>query len=415
MKTLALAFANAWRGGYGWLSIGMGLRAALQAALVVLLARKLGPMEYGLVVAVTSVTGIFAIFSGAGATTLHLRDLSVGGINHSLSFSTALHRNLFTLPILLVGALAVILALYGTHIGLLTAVLLITAEIVGFAMSDLMQRTMQGGRNYAGMAFYMCIMPGVRVGALIALLVLSTTVNLETWVCIAFASALPPALAVLTRYRFFPKHSERPRHSWVEGLGFAVAAGSTRVHADADKAIVARLSSLDDAARYSLAYRLFDVLMLPILSYIEWRMPALFRAGQRQQGTEALAANRSFIAVVGASSMLAAAVSFPLVSLLPSLLGSGYENVVSIGHWLVFLPVTNALWYIFRSLLSTSGDQSACGAIELAGAAFNVVATIFLVGWLGWKGAVISTYATHLSMSCAGSLRMLRGRGGREA
>ncbi|KAG9604750.1 hypothetical protein KCV01_g6346, partial [Aureobasidium melanogenum] len=388
----------------------MLVRSGLQAILVVLLARTLGPTEYGLVVAITSVSGLFAIFMGCGANPLHLRELSVERHDPAHSFAVAVRRNLLTFPPLLLIAFACVWWLYGTHLDKATAVWLVVAELIGMAASDLMQRTMQGRREYAGMAIYMCVVPALRVGALIVLLAAGRRLDIHEWAGIALLSAMPPAIAVAWRRRQRAGKGQTGEHRWLEGLGFAVAAGSMRVHADADKAVVARLASLNDAAQYSLAYRFFDVLMLPIQSFIEWRMPALFHAGERRRGVAVLRENIAFIAITGGGSLLMALVSIPTVTLLPLLLGPGYGDVVTMGHWLALLPITSALWWIFRTLLSTSGEQAACGAIELGGAAFNIAATLLLVGWLGWQGAVLGTYATHLCMSTAAALRMWRDR-----
>jgi O-antigen/teichoic acid export membrane protein len=63
--------------------------------------------------------------------------------------------------------------------------------------------------------------------------------------------------------------------------------------------------------------------------------------------------------------------------------------------------MTASLWWIFRTMLGTTGDQAAGAAIELSGAAMNVVLTIALVIPMGWMGAIVGTYATHVIMSVA--------------
>ena len=408
MRARLTAFLQALRDGYAWVSVGLLMRSGLQAVLVLLLARTLGPTEYGLVVAITSVSGLFAIFVGFGATALHLRDLSLQGHEPARSFAVAVRRNLYSFPGLALLASCCVWWLYGTHMDKPTAVVLVLAELLGVASTDLMQRTMQGRRHYAGMAIYMCLVPFLRVGTLLALLLTGRPLDIHEWAGIAMLSSLPPALAVVLRRYRHAASGVGGEHRWLEGLGFAIAAGSMRVHADADKAVVARLSSLDAAAQYSLAYRFFDVLMLPVQSFIEWRLPTLFQAGVQRRGFAMVRGNLPFITIIGGGSLLLALVSLPAIHLLPPLLGAGYDGVVTMGHWLALLPVTSALWWILRTLLSTSGDQAACGAIELAGALFNVVATLCLVSWLGWQGAVLGTYATHLCMSVTAVIRILR-------
>lgn len=410
MKARLTTFVRALREGYGWVSVGMIARAGLQALLVVLLARTLGPAEYGLVVAITSVTGIFALFTGIGANALHLRELSLERAEPRRSFAIAVRRNIYTFVPLMLMAVASVWLLYGSQTNATTAILLVGADFVGLSASDLMQRNLQGRRRYGDMAVYMCLLPGTRVAAVALMMLLGQSPGIHGWSVIAIASAMLPALTVAWRARHRTAVTGHDGFQWREGLGFALAAGSTRVHADADKAVVAKLSSLGDAAQYSLAYRLFDVLMLPILSFIEWRLPSLFHSGGSHRGIELLRSNKTFIAVIGGGAVLIAGLSIPVALLLPLALGSGYDQVATMAHWLALLPLTSALWWILRTLLSTSGEQTMSGSIELGGAIFNVVATLAMVAGMGWKGAVIATYTTHACMSLAALWHLLRGR-----
>ena len=408
MTFLARIIAAA-RGGYGWVSMAMFARAGLQAIIVILLARALGATEYGLVIAIASVTSIFSIFMGVGATTLHLRDLSAESIDSAQSYALALRRNLQTTIPLAGGALLPVYLLYGRNIGVVMALGLILGDLFSFAMSDLLQRTMQGRRLYRGMAGYMCLVPALRFAALVLILGQGWPMGIGKWAAIAFASGLIPLAIALFRRKRASNNTPpgmAPDHRWIEGLGFAVAASSTRVHADADKAIIAGFSTLDLAAQYSVAYRFFDVLMLPILSLIEWRMPSLFHSGATAKGLNAIRENRAFIVTISATAVAMCGLSFFLVGFLPLVFGEGYRETAMMGRWLALLPVTASLWWIFRTLLSTTGDQATGGVIELGGAAFTVLLTIGLVMWLGWFGAVIGTYATHVAMSLAAGIRM---------
>jgi O-antigen/teichoic acid export membrane protein len=393
------------RSGYAWIVVGMLARSALQAAMVVLLARTLGAADYGLVVAIASVTGIAAVFSGLGSTTLHLRDLSVGKVNASASYAFAIKRILVTFAPLGLATLAVAWLLYGKHIGPVSAACLVLGELFAFAMSDLLQRTMQGHNRFAAMAFYMALVPFLRCAALGLVLLAGMRFDIGTWVVICLGSGCVPLVIALIGWHRLPRgnraHGAVVEHRLVEGLGFAVSAGSIRTHADADKAIVAGFSSLDAAAQYSVAYRLFDVLMLPIISFIEWRMSSLFRSGASAHGLSALRANRSFVLAIAGASIAMSLISLPLVGLLPLLLGEAYAASATMGRYLALLPMTASLWWIFRTMLGTTGDQAAGAAIELSGAAMNVVLTIALVIPMGWMGAIVGTYATHVIMSVA--------------
>jgi len=71
---------------------------------------------------------------------------------------------------------------------------------------------------------------------------------------------------------------------------------------------------------------------------------------------------------------------------------------VPIARALALVPLTMTCWVIVRTLAATSGHERSAGAIELAGALFNVTVTTALVAGWSWRGAVAATYLTQLVM-----------------
>lgn len=391
--------------GYAWVTLGMLMRSALQAGLVVALARLLGAAGYGLIVAIASVSSIFAVFAGVGVNTLHLRNLSIGGIDARDSFAFAMRRNLISLPPLCIIATLTGWVLYAHDANSLLVACLVIGDILAFAMSDVMQRTMQGHHRFRSMAFYMVLVPFARLATLGLIITAMGSMSIYAWVVVCLVTgALPMVFALAYWLRARTERGAQGAHAEhrvLEGLGFAVAAGSTRTHADADKAIVAGFSSLEAAAQYSVAYRFFDILMLPILSYIEWSMSSLFRSGSSTTGVASIRANRKFIALVTFGSIAMSLTSLACAGVLPKLLGEQYIASAHMVRYLALLPVTSSAWWIFRTLLNTTGEQGKSAVIELCGAALNIAITIALVIKLGWFGAIVATYATHIAMSVA--------------
>src|ERR1700722_4465154 len=62
----------------GHLAIGQGLRLVIQAAYFVLIARSLGPEEYGAFVAVVALAGTLSPCSGLGTSNLFVRNVGSG-------------------------------------------------------------------------------------------------------------------------------------------------------------------------------------------------------------------------------------------------------------------------------------------------------------------------------------------------
>ena len=386
----------------GYVSVvgGMGARALIQAALVILLARNLGLADYGASVAVISVTGFFSTLAGLGASLLHLKDVAVTPELWKESLWVH-HKTIWqSQPVLFVVSSLVAWGVVHGEMQWFTLLLLVGGDLLGLPHSDLAVRSCQGRGKYVYMAAMMCALPGLRVCMLLICLIVTGGVSLAAWGYIGFLSGCAMFLVVAGGVgRFGHKAGQgNTSRAALAGLGFAIASASTRIHADADKAIIARVSSMSAAGEYSLAYRLMDVLLLPVNGFIEWSIRALFRHG-REGVRSSLKKLWSRWLALFALALFMSCMAYLLAPFLPIIFGSKYQNSVEMAHWLALLPLTTTVWVVMRSTAATAGRERLAGAIELLGAALNVTLCIALVINQGWRGAVVVTYATHLSMA----------------
>lgn len=394
------------RRGYMAVIAGMVFRAALQAALTIILARLLGRFDYGACVVVGSIAGLFSVLAGLGASTLHLRDTAIAPDSWRSSF-IAHHASIWkTQPILL--PLAVVLAWLVVHeeVSWVPLLLLVLGDLLGVPASDLLVRSYQGRERYNRMAIAMCALPLARVFLLAPLAMMNSDfVNLQTWSVLSFlsgavAAAVAAGMAIGAEKSDLFEHERKRSKGSFAGLGFSMTAASARIHADADKTIIAKLSSFGVAGEYSLAYRMMDVLLLPINSVIEWSMHALFRHGQAGMGASLKALWRRW-AFILCMALVACVAAYVLAPLLPAIFGAQFRDAVLMGRWLALLPLTAACWVMLRSIVATAGHQKFVGLVELVGASASILLGIILVSYYGWRGAVLATYSAHIAMSLA--------------
>lgn len=389
------------RSGYMTVIAGMSFRAVFLAMLTVLLARFLGRADYGACVVIGGIAGLFSVLAGLGASALHLRDVAINPDAWRGSFVVH-HSSIWkTQPILLTLTVVVAWSVVREEVGWLSLLLLVFGDLLGAPASDLLVRSYQGRERYGRMALAMCALPLTRVLLIALLAMTSDFVDLRSWSFLNFLSGVGMA-TVTTALAMRAKNSgpvegKYSRNSF-SGLGFSMAAASARIHADADKAIIAKLSSFGAAGEYSLAYRMMDVLLLPINGLIEWSMRALFRHGQGGVGASLQALWRRWLALL--SMALAACVAaYVLAALLPAIFGEQFQGAVVMGRWLALLPLTTACWAMLRSIVATAGHQKFVGVVELIGASMSILLGIILVSRYGWRGAVLATYGTHIAMS----------------
>ena len=389
--------------------MGLGFRAFLQGGLTVLVARALSRNDYGVSVAVGGIAGFFSVWAGLGASLLHLRDLATAPARWQTSFAHHHGRVvLWQFPLI---AMSLLVAWFVTQggVSLGTLILLVAGELLGAPMADLLVRSYQGRSRYLAMAAAMCALPILRLLLVSPLVLLySGAIDLMHWAIVVFASGLVLAASALGLAR----HSRRKARRWskyertsVSGTAFAVSAASNRVHADADKVILARMSSMGTAAEYSLAYRIIDILLLPVNSLIEWSARAMFLHGSTGNG-HALRVLWTRWVAIGALSIGASAMMFLIAPLLPWIFGLQYEGATTVARWLALLPLSAASWASIRAIAVTTGRESLTAAIEGGGALLNIGLCLVLIGAFDWRGAVLATYATHIVMTVAALLAM---------
>jgi O-antigen/teichoic acid export membrane protein len=386
--------------GYVFVVGGMVGRALLQMLLVILLARGLGRVDYGASVAIISVTGFFSTLAGLGASILHLKDAAIAPDAWQESLA-AHHRNVWrSQPILLVLSAFVAWLVVSGNVPWFILLLLVAGDLLGLPHNDLMVRSRQGRGDYAWMAVTMCSLPALRVISLLGCLIALGHIDLLAWgiVCFSSGACMFFAVAWSASRATAIARSDIKRREIFAGLGFAMASASTRIHADADKAIIAKISSLGAAGDYSLAYRLMDVLLLPINSAIEWSIRNLFQHGS--MGLEASVRRlwRRWVALL-VFALMASAAAYLLAPLLPMVFGRQYENCIVMAHWLALLPLTTCTWMVVRSTAATAGHEKLVGVVELLGALLSVTLGVVLVMNDGWRGAVLATYLTHIVMT----------------
>lgn len=388
---------------YLTVTFGFGIRAVALAVMVVLLARALGPSDFGGYAAAASLASFFAMFNGLGAGPLHVRDVAHAQLPYVETLNHTVQRIGWLLVPLAFVSVACGWLLVPHNVPPLAIAMIVLGELLNYAGTELAMRVLQARERYLPMALVLCAMPCLRTVVAAAMLA-TGYLDLVAWAVVSLATGAGLCAGVFGVWALRMRGRLDSRlplfHDSLAGLGFAVSGAASRVHGDADKVILARLASTATAGTYAIAYRLTDVFMLPINAGVERLLPALFRQGQGGLRQSLRASRTQIILVLGLSLVLSAGV-YLAASLLPWILGEGYRETVPIGHALALVPFTMTCWIILRTLAATAGYERSTGAFELAGAAFNVAITIVLVLAWDWRGAVLATYLTQLAMAAA--------------
>jgi O-antigen/teichoic acid export membrane protein len=178
-----------------------------------------------------------------------------------------------------------------------------------------------------------------------------------------------------------------------EGFHFSTSAASQSVYNDIDKTMLARLSTLEGAAIYAVAYRFVDAAMLPVSSLAAATYPEFFRRGVH--GVKSTFAFASGIirrsAVYG---LLIGIALFVAAGLLPDVMGQEYARSVEALRWLCVLPVIKSVHAFLSDTLTGADYQWQRSTVQILVAGFNIVLNLWIIRAYAWRGAAWSSVIT---------------------
>lgn len=360
---------------------GFGLQLLTQIGWLVLALRFLGPEGYGLFAALTAVTVAVGCFVGWGTDQLLIRHAAASPetlgrwIGHGLR--AILLNGLPALALLLLLLPAFEVGRIGT--GALLAVL--AADLLLGRWANLTIAVYMATGQSARQSF-VTVVPGLlRLLAILLAGLLPGGLTMAEWAWwYAGATALSTVicLGLVRRDHGMPSFAGAP-WEWGEGLAFSAEGALQAAVKDLDKPIVLELLGPAAAGLYAAAFRIVDVVALPIraMGYALYRR--ILRAAAESHGAARAMARRMLVPAAG----LGAAGGVGLMvfaGLLPWAFGASYGELPWIVRFLAPLPALFGAFVIGADLLTAVGRQSH----RLAAVAVSLALTLALC----WAGAL---------------------------
>jgi O-antigen/teichoic acid export membrane protein len=384
----------------GWMMAGQGLSVLLQVAYFVILARLLGPIEYGIFAGAFAFSNLVAQYSSLGTGTVFLRYVS-----GDMGAFPAYWGNILIVTVTLGGALT--LAMH--YIGCLvlnpqSAALVVLAGIANCVCAQLI---LQAGRVFqaiekmritAMLNIFLNLMRALAAGGMFLALHRTTAWN---W---AIASTVVSLLAAAAAIVTVTVCIGRPKltlsllfHRGLEGFGYSFAGSTSSVYNDLDKTMLSHYGMNQANGVYTLAYRILDIATIPISALQDAALPRLFQRGRSGLGMVTDLSSRLLKRILPVSVLLAAGV-FMIAPVVPRLLGQGFMETMSALRWLCLILVFRSIHQITGSALTGAGFQSYRTVAQVAAALFNFALNLWLIPQYGWHGAAWSSLATDAAL-----------------
>lgn len=373
----------------GW----QGIRVALQAAWVILLARAIGPEDYGSFAGMAGLAAALGALTGLGFGMLMIQDASRDHDQFAAAWKRALVLTLasgFALWGLYVAAAP---RLFHVHdvwlyaaIGLPELVCLPVTLVASYAF-QLHERM-----GWAGALFSLSAVGNLV--AVVAFLELSPGHALRHYLpfhaamsVFAGTGAISLVVGLLAPAKARFEISRRDVH---EGMGFSLMRIADTGMTSLDKTLVLLLAGSHVAGIYGSAYRLVAVLAMPATSLGMAALPRLFRI--HATGTDAPTRKSGLVGVLlaatAACGVIAALLAYVLSGVLPIVFGPAFAQAAQAARWLAISPLLYGLYALGCNVLVTSHRRTLRIMAQAAGIAILAITALIWVPRFGLKGAV---------------------------
>jgi O-antigen/teichoic acid export membrane protein len=376
---------------------GQGLNVLVQGIYFVLLARALGPKEYGAYIAILAFSRIFLAFSNWGYGSILIKNASRNPETFRDYWGTALSVTV------LGGAFFVMVVLAASRIFLhldIPIAAMVLISVSALVLAQVQSLAQQAYQSFDRLGRFVQLQNGAsifRLGAVVLMLFLARAPTVLLWSWLYFLTGLAPAVASIAlvnreigHYRLGLKLT---RPEVVEGFYFSVASASYTIDNDIDKTLLASLGGLEAAGLYTAAYRFVDFAFTPITGLLTSSYANYFKHGMAGvKGSRRWALKLlPWAAVYG---VLAAIALFFLASALPLVLGPNFGKTSEMLRWLSPLITLKSVEFLIADVLTGAGHQGMRTVVQAGVAAVNVTLCLWLIPRFGWFGAALGSLAS---------------------
>jgi O-antigen/teichoic acid export membrane protein len=364
----------------------LGLRLFVQAGTLLLVARMLGPHDFGAFAGVAALAVMLGTLSTFGTHIVLLAEVSREPQRRATVLPFALSTTLICGSLLFALYLLLATTLLGeAGIGIDVLIALGLAELILQPLLNLPGAEHQGHGRIATSQLLITLPLALRLLAAGTVWLLHPIDPLHdyAWGYLG-ASALALLIATLSLRQAWPalRDWRLPRLAELRhAAGYAVLNLTAAGPAELDKTLALKLLPLAAAGVYAAGARVIGALTLPVIAMMLSAMPRLFREGQTDRARSAHLLRWVFAATLGYSLLLAAAlwVAAPLFDLL---FGSRYQAIGETIRWLTLAVPGMALRIAAGSALMALGKPWMRVSFEVLG--ITVLSTMAFVLASSW-------------------------------
>jgi O-antigen/teichoic acid export membrane protein len=370
--------------------LGYGLRIGVQAVYFVLIARDLGPGEYGAFVGVVSLAAIVSPFASLGSGNLLIKNVVRDPRTFPECWGNAILMCCASGLFLLTTVIAIARFWLPPNIGWSLILMVCIADLLLARIADVAGQAFQAMNQMRYTAALNLLPSTLRLVTAAYILLAWHHATAANWAAFYLGGTLLSSTfaVILTNWKLgMPKIALcRIREELAEGFYFGASQSAQTVYNDIDKTMLVRLSSLDATGIYAAAYRIIEVAFTPVRAVLNGAYPEFFRHGQHGVAASYAYAKRLLPKLIGYSVTIFALICI-MAPVLPLVLGDEYVKAVEALRWLAVLPLLKTVHYFIADALTGAGHQRVRTASQIMVALLNVGLNLWLIPAYSWRGA----------------------------
>jgi len=392
-------------------SFVLGLRLFIQAGTLLLVARMLGPEEFGAFAGIASLAVLLGALSTFGTNLILLGEVSSDTATRNTVLSYAIPTTLMCGSLLFAVYMAIAhWLLLGNRLPWNVLLAIGIAEVLLQPLFSLMSSEHHALGRVARAQLMQNVPLVLRLltAGIIFFLDLRLAIDIYTG-----GYLVASALAVLLGAYYLPERWPNwqcwhlPKvEEWRRSFGYAVINISKSVPAELDKTLAVKLLPIDAAGIYAAGARVVGAITLPVAALILAALPRLFReVNQLSTRTKNLLV-WMYVATFACSFILAVILWF-VAPLIEMMFGEKYQQMSEIIRWLCFAVPGISIRMISGSILVASGSINYRMLYEFSGILLLLLLSITLVPEFGILGIVFSLVISEWVMAVIGSWKTL--------
>lgn len=392
----------------GWMLYGQGGRLVFQTIYFLGLAFVFSTSEYGIYVSVTALIVILSPFCGLGFNSLIVKVISTDERNFPKIFGNTIKITVYTyLALLLVGLGAILLIFSNSHVALLLFLIMSLADLLLLKLTEMSSQIFIAKGKVKVSAHILNFISIVRFISIAIYITFSKLfpvfTGLINWALVYLICSVLFTIIVLL---FTLRENEKPilrdkikLHYVKEGVYFSIGLSSQGVYNDVDKTLLGKYATLETTGQYGFAYKILDVMFIPVKAILALTFPMFFKAGKEGGILQTVKLSKKILIPLTLFTLAISVTAYFLVPLfINEFFYDKYAGSIEIFKWLLPIVILRNIHYILADAITGAGFQKERSIIQIIVAGVNLVLNLYLIRTYQVSGAIIASLFSDLLM-----------------